>query len=364
VLLALTLLTGGALLTLVLGVVGGGDPVVVLPLGAAFALLATLGFRWVLARGRRWWSAAYVLVGLVLASVVFALAPGVGGTLFLIVLVSQCVLLLPLPATVVVIAMVPMVHTGMPLLDALREGLGTLVAVVFAAVVTELLRREQAMRRELATAHQQLRDQAAQTERLALAQERNRVARDIHDGLGHSLTVVQMQLQAARALLESGREGAEEVLAKAQHQSQEALGEVRRSVGALRGPRVVPPLGTALHDLAAESAAVGLPTSVRVVGDERAIADPAREALFRAAQEGLTNVRKHAGASRAEVVLDYAAAAVRVEVRDDGRGADEDGDGDGVGLLGLRERAEDLGGRLELGRAPAGGCALVLEVPG
>jgi signal transduction histidine kinase len=355
VLLALTLLTGGALLTLVLGVVGGGDPVVVLPLGAAFALLATLGFRWVLARGRRGWSAAYVLVGLVLASVVFALAPGVGGTLFLIVLVSQCVLLLPLPATIVVIAMVPFVHTGMPVLDGLREGLGTLVAVVFAAVVTELLRREQQMRRELAAAQQQV-------EHLAAAQERNRVARDIHDGLGHSLTVIQMQLQAARALLANSGDP-DEVLAKAQHQSQEALGEVRRSVGALREPRVVPPLGTALHDLAAESSEAGLPTSVRVVGNERAIADPACEALFRAAQEGLTNVRKHAGASRAEVVLDYAAAAVRVEVRDDGRGADEHGNGDGVGLLGLRERAEDLGGRLELGRAPAGGCALVLEVP-
>ncbi|WP_433029306.1 sensor histidine kinase [Actinomycetospora sp. CA-053990] len=359
-LLALTLLTGGALLTLVLGVVGGGDPVAVLPLGAAFALLATLGFRWVLARGRRWWSAAYVLLGLVLASVVFALAPGVGGTLFLIVLVSQCVLLLPLPATIVVIAMVPFVHTGMPVLDGLREGLGTLVAVVFAAVVTELLRREQQMRRELTAAQQQV-------EHLAAAQERNRVARDIHDGLGHSLTVIQMQLQAARALLANGGDP-DEVLAKAQHQSQEALGEVRRSVGALREPRLVPPLGTALHDLAAESSEAGLPTSVRVVGDERAIAEPAREALFRAAQEGLTNVRKHAGASRAEVVLDYAAAAVRVEVRDDGRGADEQGDGrhgegGGVGLLGLRERAADLGGRLELGRAPSGGCALVLEVP-
>jgi signal transduction histidine kinase len=355
VLLALTLLTGGALLTLVLGVVGGGDPVAVLPLGAAFALLATLGFRWVLARGRRGWSAAYVLVGLVLASVVFALAPGVGGTLFLIVLVSQCVLLLPLPATIVVIAMVPMVHAGMPLVDGLREGLGTLVAVVFAAVVTELLRREQQMRRELAAAQEQV-------EHLAAAQERNRVARDIHDGLGHSLTVIQMQLQAARALL-ANSDDPDEVLAKAQHQSQEALGEVRRSVGALREPRVVPPLGTALQDLAAESSAAGLPTSVRVVGDERAIPDRVREALFRAAQEGLTNVRKHAGASRAEVVLDYAAAAVRVEVRDDGRGVGERGDGDGVGLLGLRERAEDLGGRLELGRAPAGGCALVLEVP-
>ncbi|GAA4908999.1 signal transduction histidine kinase [Actinomycetospora succinea] len=355
-LLALTLLTGGALLTLVLGV-AGGDPVAVLPLGVAFALLATLGFRWVLARGQRWWSAAHVLVGLVLASVVFALAPGVGGTLFLVVLVSECVLLLPLPVTVVVIAMVPMVHTGMPLVDGLREGLGTLVAVVFAAVVTELLRREQAMRRELTAAQEQV-------ERLAAAQERNRLARDIHDGLGHSLTVIGMQLQAARALVESGSGDVDEVLAKAQHQSREALAEVRRSIGTLREPRETPPLATALQDLAAESSAAGVPTRLTVEGDERPLSAAAREALFRTAQEGLTNVRKHAGASRAEVVLDYAAGAVRVEVRDDGRGALAGGSGgDGVGLLGLRERAEELGGTLSLGPGADGGCALRVEVP-
>lgn len=365
-LLSLTLLTGGALLTLVLGVVGGGDPVVVLPLGVAFALLATLGFRWVLAHGRRLVSVAYVVVGLVLASVVFVFAPGVGGTLFLVVLVSQCVLLLPLPVTVVVIAMVPMVHAGMPLAEGVREGLGTLAAVVFAATCTELLRREQLMRAELAEAHAQLRAQSAQAERLAAAQERNRVARDIHDGLGHSLTVIQMQLQAARAVLESGpgdTAAADEVLAKAQDQSQSALAEVRRSVGALREPREAPPLATALQDLTAQSSAAGVPTRLTVAGDERPLAEAARDALFRAAQEGLTNVRKHAGASRAEVVLDYAADAVRVEVRDDGRGAGHGrGDG-GVGLLGLRERAEELGGRLELGPGADGGCALRVEVP-
>ncbi|PVZ08634.1 sensor histidine kinase [Actinomycetospora cinnamomea] len=366
-LLALTLLTGGALLTLVLGVLGGGDPVAVLPLGVAYALLATLGFRWVQRRDRRWWSGAYVLVGLVLASIVFALAPGVGATLFLVVLVSQCVLLLPLPVTAVVIAMVPMVHAGMPLIEGVREGLGTLVAVVFAAVVTELLRREQAMRRELATAHQQLRDRTAEVERLAAAQERNRLARDIHDGLGHSLTVVAMQLQAARALLAHGSDEhgpVDGVLAKAQHQSQSALAEVRRSVRVLREPRVVPPLPEVLRDLAAESSAAGLPTALTVVGDERPVSETVHEALFRTAQEGLTNVRKHAAASRAELVLDYAAAAVRVEVRDDGRGAGTpDPDDTGVGLLGLRERAEDLGGRLELAAAPGGGCALTVEVP-
>ncbi|MHC1559905.1 sensor histidine kinase [Actinomycetospora sp. C-140] len=237
--------------------------------------------------------------------------------------------------------------------------------MVFAAVVTELLRRETAMRAELTEAHWQLRDQAAQAERLAVAQERNRVARDIHDGLGHSLTVVAMQLQAARALLSRGSpDGVDGMLVKAQDQSREALAEVRRSVGALREPRVVPPLATALQGLAEESSAAGLPTRLTVVGDERGVADDAREALFRAAQEGLTNVRKHAGAHHAELVLDYVAEAVRVEVRDDGRGAGPPrAESDGVGLLGLAERAEHLGGRLSLAPGPGGGCTLTVEIP-
>ncbi|MDN5854778.1 MAG: histidine kinase, partial [Actinomycetia bacterium] len=266
---AIAALTVGAFLALLIGVLATGGPGVAVVLGAAFAALGIAGFRWVLRQGRLDWSAGYVAVQLPLAFGTFVADPGVGATLMLVVLVCQCVLVLPLPATAVVIALVPFVHTGMALGEAVREGFGTLVSVLFGAVVVEVLRREQRARAELAGAHERLRDHAAQAERLATAQERNRVARDIHDGLGHSLTVVQMQVKAARAVLPAGAERADAVLAKAQRQAEEALADVRRSVSTLREPRPVPPLPDALRGLAEETSAAGVPTGLAMTGDER-----------------------------------------------------------------------------------------------
>ncbi|MGW5720187.1 sensor histidine kinase [Amycolatopsis sp. NPDC003865] len=357
---ALGVLTCGAFLSIVLGVLGSGEPVLSLVLGAVFAVFATAGFGWVRARGRTTWAAAYVGVQLPLAFVTFTINAGVGTTLFLVVLVSQCVLLrLPLPVVALVIAVVPLVHLGMSLGEGLREGLGTLVSVLFAAVITELLVREQRSRGELAEAHEKLRGYATQAERLATAQERNRVARDIHDGLGHSLTVVQMQVKAARAVLPTDPGKADEVLAKAQEQAENALAEVRRSVKALREPRPAP-LPDALRTLVSEA---GVPAELTVSGAERPLPDEHREALFRAAQEGLTNVRKHAAAGHVDLVLDYADASVRVSVRDDGVGTDG-AEPAGFGLVGLRERAEQLGGKLAFTSTAGEGSALSMEVPG
>lgn len=355
---ALGVLTCGAFLSIVLGVLGSGEPVLSLVLGAVFAALATAGFGWVRTQGRRW-AAAYVGIQLPLAFVTFTINAGVGATLFLVVLVSQCVLLrLPLPVVALVIAVVPLVHLGMSLGEGLREGLGTLVSVLFAAVITELLVREQRSRGELAEAHEKLRDYATQAERLATAQERNRVARDIHDGLGHSLTVVQMQVKAARAVLPTDPGKADEVLAKAQEQAENALSEVRRSVKALREPRSAP-LPDALRALVSEA---GVPAELTVSGAERPLPEEHREALFRTVQEGLTNVRKHAAAAHVDLLLDYAEASVRVCVRDDGVGTD--GTASGFGLVGLRERAEQLGGKLAFTSAAGEGSALSMEVPG
>jgi signal transduction histidine kinase len=305
----------------------------------------------------------YVVGLLVLGYLAFMASVGVGATLLLMVLVSQSVLLLPLPGAVAVTLAVPLVHVGMTMGDGLRSGLGTLAAAAFTAIVTELLRREQHARAELAAAHERLRESAAQAEQLAATQERNRVARDIHDGLGHHLTVVQMQVQAARAVLPSDPAKADAVLAKAQRQSAEALAEVRRSVAALREPRPAPPLRDGLQALAEDASAAGVPTEVEVVGAVRPLPADAQESLFRAAQEGLTNVRKHAGARCARLLLDYRDdGTVRVEVRDDGRGTAPDGEG--YGLLGLRERAERVGGSVDVESAPGGGTTLRVAVPG
>jgi signal transduction histidine kinase len=360
---ALAVLSAGAFLTLVIAVVGAGGPIAALPLGAAYTLLSVGGFWWVSRRARPALSAAYVAVQLALAFTTFALQPSVATTLFCVVLVSQCVLVLPRPATVAIVLLIPFAHAPMETWQAaLREGVGLFASVVFAAVITELLRREQQLRHGLAEAHQQLRDYAAQAERLAIAQERNRVARDIHDGLGHSLTVVQMQVKAARAVLSSDPAKADDVLAKAQQLSEDALGAVRRSVHALREPRATGPLPEALGALAEEASAAGVPTRLDVSGTQRPLPDDAREALYRAAQEGLTNVRKHARAGRADLLLHYGEAAVRVEVRDDGVGGD--GISAGFGLVGLRERAAQLGGRMRVESAPGEGCTLSMEVPG
>jgi len=233
---------------------------------------------------------------------------------------------------------------------------------VFAAVVTALLLREQQARAELAAANAQLRDYAAQAEQLATTQERNRVARDIHDGLGHHLTVVQKLIEAARTVLATDPARAETVLGKAQRQAEDALAEVRRSVGALREPRPTPPLAEALRELAAEMSAAGVPTDLELSGPMRVLPADREEVLFRAAQEGLTNVRKHAQAGSARLVLTYTADLVGIDICDDGVGVQQ-GTGDGFGLVGLRERAARLGGRLDVRSTPGEGLALHVEVP-
>jgi signal transduction histidine kinase len=369
---ALAVLTLLALLTVAVEATDAPEPLPAVALAAGYALLAIAVPAWIGTRPlprRRPLAAGYVVVQLCLGVVVFGLAgAGVGATLLLLVLVSQSVLFLPLPAAALVTGLMPFVHVGMGWADFARNGLGTLGAAVFTAVVTELLQRERRARDELAEANERLRGYAAQAEELATTRERNRLARDIHDGLGHHLTVVQMQVQAARAVLSSDPGRADAVLAKAQTQASEALAEVRRSVATLRGPRRSPPLRAALAALTEEVSAAGVPTVLEVAGTERRLPAEAEESLFRSAQEGLTNVRKHAGAASARVTLTYGEdGTVRLAVRDDGRGLPTGEHGEGrraFGLVGLRERAARAGGHLSVASAPGGGTELLVEVPG
>ena len=368
---ALAVLTLVALLTVVVEATDDPHPLLAVALGTTYAAHSIAALPWLARRPapQRWWlTAAHVCLQLPLGALLFGAAhAGIGATLLLLVLVSQCVLLLPLPAAAGVTAVVPFVHLGMGWADFVRNGLGLLAAAAFTAVVTALLQREQRARAELAEANELLRGYAAQAEELATTRERNRLARDIHDGLGHHLTVVQMQVQAARAVLSSDPGRADDVLAKAQTQASEALAEVRRSVATLREPRTSPPLRAALEALTAEASASGVPATLEVAGTERRLPDEAEESLFRSAQEGLTNVRKHAGATSVRVTLTYGGdGTVRLGVRDDGRGLSLPGAGaDGrFGLVGLRERAACAGGRVSVAPVPGGGTELLVEVPG
>lgn len=221
--------------------------------------------------------------------------------------------------------------------------------------------REEKLRRELETANEKLRAAAAQTEELATTRERNRVAREIHDGVGHYLTVIKTQLDVAAALCTTDMPRARANVEKAAKLTTEALDDVRRSVGSLRTDAARLPLADSLRQLAA----VGEPAAtVTIEGTPRPLASAVEHALFRTAQEALTNVRKHAGATNALVILDYRpATAVRLEVSDNGNGASGPRAANCFGLTGLRERIELLGGTIESGNRLEGGFALRVEVP-
>ncbi|MBB2940662.1 signal transduction histidine kinase [Actinoplanes lutulentus] len=349
----LWILSVGAYAVLVLEAVAGANPWPAIASGAAFTALLIAG-SWLLP-GRAWgWWAGYVLVQIGLGLVMFGAAHAAwGGTLLLIVLVVQAAQLLPLRVAVVVTLVVPFGHVGMDLGEGLREGAGMLVAALMALVVTRLLRRERQTRLALVLANEQL-------AQLATTQERNRVARDIHDGLGHYLTTVQMQIRAGRALLGRDPQRADAVLAQAEDQAKEALSEVRRSVSALRAPRL--PLQDRVERLARETSQSGLPTTSEARGTSRALPPEVEETLYRAAQEGLTNVRRHAHASQAHVLLEYDPAEVRVVVGDDGCG-DAPGPSGGFGLTGLHERVAGLGGTVLLDSVPGKGSTLTVTAP-
>lgn len=378
---ALAVLTGAALLVVVVEASGPAPAAVAVPLAVLVALLCVLGFRWVRSRGRAA-AVAYIAVQLALGFVLFdAARAGTGATLLLLVIVIQAVLLLPRPWAIVVAALVPLVHVGMSWSDGLREATITTVVVVFAVVLASLYLDVQRARTALAAANEQLTAYAERAEDVATAAERTRLAREIHDGLGHHLTVVQMQVRAARAVLPADRDRAGELLDKAEDQARAALADVRRSVAALREPWET--VTGALAALTAESAGVAADLEVR--GEPRPLPADAERALYRATQEALTNVRKHAGAGRARVLLDYSRAdVVRLRVEDDGRGFAEPPAGvaepptgvaeqptglaglpaGGYGLTGVRERVGHLGGTVGLVSRPGEGVTMTVELPG
>ncbi len=246
-----------------------------------------------------------------------------------------------------------------------------LVAVAFVVLLTHVAVREREARAEveqlaaeLGAANRQLRQYAAQVEELATTKERNRLAREIHDSLGHYLTVINVQIEAARAVMEDDRPRALDALRKAQTLAQEGLAEVRCSVAALRAsPSEGRSLAETVAVLVDECRAAGIATEFVVTGAERPLPPQVELTLYRAAQEGLTNVRKHANASSAGVALDYRDdGTVQLTVQDNGVGAGDPSGG--FGLLGVRERVQLLGGRVHIRTAPGEGFTLKVELPG
>ncbi|MGW1160862.1 sensor histidine kinase [Streptomyces sp. NPDC002519] len=198
----------------------------------------------------------------------------------------------------------------------------------------------------------------AETESAALA-ERARIAREIHDVLAHSLSAQLVHLEAARLLIEGGAER-DKILQRvvaARGMAREGLAETRQALSALRGE--MSPIEDFLSDLVATADGA----DVTVSGDRRPLPAEASQAVRRVAQEALTNVRKHAPGARVHLRLEYAEHQVTLDVRDSGGSPGElSGSGAGYGLLGMRERAELLGGSLDAGPDEEG-FVVTLKVP-
>jgi signal transduction histidine kinase len=246
------------------------------------------------------------------------------------------------------------------------------VLYTFGAAFASALARADAARREsqsllaeLQEAHRQLQEYALRGEELAVVEERNRLAREMHDTLGHRLTVASVQLEGAQRLCSADPERAASMVGTVREQVREALSELRSTVATLRTPVEADlRLPSSLRRLAAYFEEVTSLTIHQVLPDEMPDLPGAhRLALFRAAQELLTNVQRHAEASQVWLVLSASDEAVKLLVSDDGRGLSVSAEQAGFGLRGLRERAAQLGGELHLEPRRGGGTQASFRVP-
>jgi signal transduction histidine kinase len=203
--------------------------------------------------------------------------------------------------------------------------------------------------------------------RAAVTEERARIARELHDVVGHSVSVMTVQASAVRRLLRPEQQREREALLVVEQTGREALAEMRRMVGVLRRPEEAPALAPQpslqhLDRLVEQAREAGLPVEVRIEGDPLPLPAGVDLTAYRLVQEGLTNTLKHARAEQAQVLVRYGGGDVEVTVSDDGRGAGS-GDGGGHGLVGMRERVAVYGGELEAGPRPEGGYRLRAKLP-
>ena len=228
--------------------------------------------------------------------------------------------------------------------------------------------------RERAEEAEAAKERAAQAERereavarVAVAEERARIARELHDVVAHAVSVMVLQVGAVRHKLPPELDEDRDALSDVERAGRSALAEMRRLLGAMRDGdsdvALAPQPGLdGLEALAESVGRAGLPVRLHVDGEPYPLPRALDLSAYRIVQEGLTNSLKHARAANAEVTVRYEADAVEVEVADDGAGPGST-DGRGHGLVGVRERVKIYGGEMTAGPAPGGGFVLSARLP-
>ncbi|WP_405181975.1 sensor histidine kinase [Nocardia sp. NBC_01377] len=236
--------------------------------------------------------------------------------------------------------------------EAVPDLLMFAVGIGFALTLAVIAGREEAGRRraesllvELSDANARLAEYADQAVTLATVAERTRLARDIHDTVGHHLVVTAIQLEKAAAYRTLEPDTADRALTDGRDSARQALEQVRRAVGALHDDTDGFTLATALRALIARLRDTDFTVTLRLSGDEHRVGESVRLALYLVTQEALTNARRHSGADTVTVDVDLTARTL--DISDNGRGLRPDAV-EGHGLRGMRERLDLVGGRLSI----------------
>jgi signal transduction histidine kinase len=244
------------------------------------------------------------------------------------------------------------------------HGLG----LCLVAMLVKTLKSEQQSQSNLTVAHEQLRAYAFQAEELAALQERNRIAREIHDSLGHALTALNVQLQTAVLLGQEQPLRAEPFVQRARQLGITAMQEVRKSVQALRREEESEPFLTetiaALVDDFRQGNGIDARLHVHLQPTDIIVSNTIVNALYRIVQEALTNVSKYAQATAVVVEIEAVLESLRLIIVDNGQGFDRSHlDRTGFGLRGMQERVAALNGTFELETEPGQGCRIQIDMP-
>ncbi|MUL35438.1 sensor histidine kinase [Gloeocapsopsis dulcis] len=238
------------------------------------------------------------------------------------------------------------------------------LSLVFVLLLMNAVLAERQIREKLAIANDQLRQYALRIEDQATLQERNRIARDIHDSLGHSLTALNLQLETALKLWQSNPAKAQTFLAQAKNLGSQALQEVRQSVSAMRSDP--------LHGQSLEVAIAALVTEfhhstgfspIYHLVLKHSIPAEVKTAVYRIAQEALTNIWKHAQANEVKINIQTSLESLHLKIADNGKGFVLNKNTTGFGLQSMRDRVLALGGEFQISSALGAGCCITATIP-
>ncbi|MFB2979572.1 sensor histidine kinase [Microseira sp. BLCC-F43] len=237
------------------------------------------------------------------------------------------------------------------------------LTLLFILLLVNALLAERQSREQLLLANNQLRQYALRIEDQAMLQERNRIAREIHDSLGHALTAQSIQLENALLFLPPGAEKTESFLREAKQLGSKALQEVRRSISTLRSD---PLQGQSLAAAIAKTVAE-FQNATGIIPDctlelSQPLPTEISTALYRIIQESLTNIYKHSGATQVSLHLQQSREAIHLEIVDNGQGFDPKQNTTGFGLQGMQERTAALGGQFSLTSEPQKGCRITVSI--